>query len=469
MATPNYEIEDKKTFADVEAEQAATLNEIGRNYDNAINTYQEQIDKQSAAMDAWATEQKRIQQAQNDFAIQKINQQKEQASQDYTKEQSAAYADWQKQSNQYGVNAEQMAEQGMTNSGYSESSQVSMYTAYQNRVATARASYDRTILNFNNAITEATLQNNAALAQIAYNALQSQLTLTIEGLQYKNNLIIEKSNQKLAAKQVYHNQYLDVLDQINKENSLAEEVRQYNETLAEEKRQFDATHGGAVIGDALDVDDGTTTTPATETGDASTGTDISVDIGSVDALGFPNLTNNQLEKYIADKYVERYEEGGKVKYRLTEKGREYQYKLLPRDTESILKLKIPNIDDSTESARMLDAYVRMGFVDWSVVNGKIKYRLTQRGKEEFGVISDNEKNLLDMLQRQSDDEFGPTVETKIDRESIKALGFDDMSDKQLERLVSWGYVEKYRDGEYIRYMLTPKGQEYLNNKKGNSR
>lgn len=410
MATPNYEIEDKKTFADVEAEQASTLNEIGSNYDNAINTYQEQIDKQSAAMDAWAAEQKRIQQAQTDFAIQKINQQKEQATQDYTKEQSAAYADWQKQSNQYGVNAEQMAEQGMTNSGYSESSQVSMYTTYQNRVATARASYDRTILNFNNAITEATLQNNAALAQIAYNALKSQLTLTLEGLQHKNNLIIEKSNQQLAAKQVYHNQYQDVLAQLNAENALAEEVRQYNESLAEEKRRFDLSSGGGAgsglfIGDQ-DVD-GTTTTPATETGEASTGTDISVDIGSVDALGFPNLTNNQLEKYIADKYVERYEEGGKVKYRLTEKGREYQYKLLPRDTESILKLKIPNIDDSTESARMLDAYVRMGFVDWSVVNGKIKYRLTQRGKEEFGVISDNEKNLLEMLQRQSDDEFGP--------------------------------------------------------------
>jgi membrane protein involved in colicin uptake len=63
--------------------------------------------------------------------------------------------------------------------------------------------------------------------------------LSLEGFQYKNNLIIEQSNKKLEVENTYWNRYQDVLNQINTENALAEEVRQYNETLAEEKRQFD--------------------------------------------------------------------------------------------------------------------------------------------------------------------------------------------------------------------------------------
>ena len=129
--------------------------------------YQEQIN----ASKEWADKQSQLQQEQTDFAIEKIEQQKEQAKQDYTKEQSGAYVDWQKQSgayvdwqkqsNQYGANAEAMASQGMAGTGYSESSQVSMYNTYQNRVTTAKEAYSRAILNYNNAITEARLQNNS--------------------------------------------------------------------------------------------------------------------------------------------------------------------------------------------------------------------------------------------------------------------------------------------------------------------
>lgn len=238
MATPNYEIEDKKTFADVEAEQASTLNEIGSNYDNAINTYQEQIDKQSAAIDAWAAEQKRIQQAQTDFAIQKINQQKEQATQDYTKEQSAAYADWQKQSNQYGANAEKMAAQGMANTGFAESSQVAMYNTYQNRVAVARETINRNYLEYDNMMKDARLQNSAALAEIAYNTLLKKNELALAGFQYKNDLIMAKSDKKLAVDEVYHDRWQDVLNQINTENSLAETVRQYNENMAFKEKEY---------------------------------------------------------------------------------------------------------------------------------------------------------------------------------------------------------------------------------------
>lgn len=228
-------------FEEVEAEKKGAQAELEKTYDDMISQsdgfYQAQID----ASKAWAEEQQKLQNERTDFTIEQINQQKEQANKDYQKEQSASYKDWQKQSNAYGANAEAMAAQGMGNTGYSESAQVSMYNTYQNRVATARESYNQAILNYNNAMKDAQLQNNAALAEIAANALQQQLELALNGFQYKNQLLLDKANQKLTLDQMYYNRRQDVLSQINQENALAEQIRQYNENLAEEKRQYDAT------------------------------------------------------------------------------------------------------------------------------------------------------------------------------------------------------------------------------------
>jgi len=134
-----------------------------------------------------------------------------------------------------------------------------MFNTYQNRVATARESYNNAVLNYNNAIKDARLQNNSVLAEIAYEALQKQLELSLHGFQYKNQLLLDKANKKTEINNTYYQRYQDVLDQINHENALAEQVRQYNESqalkerqlqeeirqfnaqLAEEQRQFNAT------------------------------------------------------------------------------------------------------------------------------------------------------------------------------------------------------------------------------------
>lgn len=239
LSETKYDINyDDTRFQQVQSDKSAALNEIDNVYQGMIDQsdsfYQAQID----ASKQWAEQQSQLQQEKSDFAIDQIEQQKAQAQQDYTKEQSGAYVDWQKQSNQYGVNAEQMAAAGMTNTGYSESSQVAMYNTYQNRVATARESFQKAVLNYNNSITEARLHNNSLLAEIAYNSLQQQLELSLQGFQYKNNLLLEKAAQRLEVENMYYNRYQDVLAQINREIALAEQMRQYNESLAEDKRQF---------------------------------------------------------------------------------------------------------------------------------------------------------------------------------------------------------------------------------------
>ena len=232
----NYE---DPRFQQVETDKNQAMTELEQVYSGMIGEsgkfYQDQID----ATKEWADKQSSLQQEQTDFTIAQIEQQKQQAQKDYLKEQSGAYVDWQKQSNQYGVNAEQMASSGMTNTGFSESSQVSMYNTYQNRVMTAREVINQAILNYNNGIKEAQLQNNAVLAEIQFETLQKQLQLALEGFQYENNLLLELTNKKVELDNEYYNRYLAVLDQINTENAFAEDQRQFNEQMAMQQKEFE--------------------------------------------------------------------------------------------------------------------------------------------------------------------------------------------------------------------------------------
>ena len=235
----SYEIDyNDKRFTEVTTEKNNALKESDKTYDQMITDSDKYFQQQTDALKEYGDKQTQLQQQQTDFAIEKVEQQKEQAHKDYLKEQSGAYVDWQKQSNRYGAKAEQQASVGLSNSGYSESSQVSMYNTYQNRVMTAREAYTRAVLNYDNAIKDAQLQNSSVLAEIAYNTLQKQLELSLQGFQYKNNLVLEKAKAKRELEDTYYQRYQNVLNQINTENALAEQIRQFNEQLAEEKRQF---------------------------------------------------------------------------------------------------------------------------------------------------------------------------------------------------------------------------------------
>lgn len=355
------EIDERLT--EVEADKTEALNEIEQTYGGMIDESDQYFNDQISAVEDWGDKQAEIQNEQTEFAIQKIEQEQEWAEKDYQKEQSGAYKDWQKQSNQYGVNAEQRAAGGMSNTGYSESAQVAMYNQYQNRVATARESFVRAQTEFTNAMTEARLQNSAALAQIAADTLQKKLELSLQGFQYKNQLLLEKTAAKRQAEADYWGRYTDVLDQINTENALAETKRHNTATekaaadaLAEEKRQYDSTmafnreqfdwqkeqanksssggSGGSSGGGTSKITKkGKTTASAggtpssndnkpiskTPKGKPDTskpvGNNLEIDMNSVTALGYGPISEQKLANLVAKGYVQKYVEGGKIKFR----------------------------------------------------------------------------------------------------------------------------------------------------------
>lgn len=190
------EISEATTGGDakVNTSGVGAMNDMAGVYANMAQQQKELAAKEQAAIDQYAEEQKRLQQEATDLTLQQMEQQKAEAADDYAKEQSAAYTDYQRQTAKHGVNAEQLASMGMGGTGYSESAKVAMYNAYQNRVAVARQTYNKLVTDYNNAMAEAKLQNSSALAQIAFNALQSGLQLNQQTLQNEQNLLLQKLN-----------------------------------------------------------------------------------------------------------------------------------------------------------------------------------------------------------------------------------------------------------------------------------
>lgn len=220
-------------FTQLEEEKQAALQKTDTLYgdliDETVQTYQT---LQDGASD-YEQQQIRQQNQQMEADIGQIRQQQEQAQKDYTKEQSAAYTDFQKQEASHGVNAETMASGGMTGSGYSESAKVSMYNTYQSRVSAARESYQLAVRDYENAIQEARRLNSSALAQIAYDAFQTRMKLSLEGSERTGQLKLDWADKTEDIRDLYYDRKQDVQEQINIENE-----------LAEEKRQFDLTNSG---------------------------------------------------------------------------------------------------------------------------------------------------------------------------------------------------------------------------------
>lgn len=139
------------------------------------------IDKDNNVVEGSATDKAMdLQNEGTEFTIQQINQQKEEAKKDYEKEKSGAYTEYQKYIDPYGTQAEQVAMNGLSNSGYAESLKTQAYVAYQNRATALRESYNSIIQDYNNQITSARLQNSAALSEIYSSAVARRLQLLME-------------------------------------------------------------------------------------------------------------------------------------------------------------------------------------------------------------------------------------------------------------------------------------------------
>ena len=212
--TVNY---NDSRLTNIENQRAQEQNQINSTYDNMINNSDNYYNNLINTQKEYQDKQIENQNANTEQAINEINQQREKTQRNYEKEQRGAYQDYRNQVNDYGVNAEIRASRGLNNTGYAESSNVSMYNTWQNRAATAKQSLNDSMLEFDNQILRARLSNNEALAEIAFNFAKAQAQYALEGFQYKNTLIESKQSRLSELGQRYDNKYQNMLSQINNE------------------------------------------------------------------------------------------------------------------------------------------------------------------------------------------------------------------------------------------------------------
>lgn len=226
-------------FQQVEDEKKEQLNQYNQTYDNLIAEREDLTNQQQGLVDQWQQTQNENLDKQFQFQQDLINQQKAETEKAYEKEAKSAYTDYQKEVDRYGVSREQQVASGLGNAGYSESSKVSMYNTYQNRLATAKESMDKAYLEFDNAIREAQLTNDVTKAENALTALQQKLQISLEAFNYKDTATQNKLNWQQQINSDYYNRYQNVLNQINYENEQAEAIRQYNEQMKFQQEQLE--------------------------------------------------------------------------------------------------------------------------------------------------------------------------------------------------------------------------------------
>ena len=187
--------------------------------------------------------------------LNEIGQAKEQASKDYTKEQAGSYVDYMKGIDPFGVNAEQMAAMGISRSGYNENSQVQAYVAYQNRVAVARESFNKLMLEYSNQMERARISNDAAIAQIYATSAEQLAALQIESVAAVGQLVGQYQTQQNNINTRYDNLWQHTwenvqrlnefnadeeqrgIDNAFKDRELTESERVHNETIKQQNRE----------------------------------------------------------------------------------------------------------------------------------------------------------------------------------------------------------------------------------------
>lgn len=333
----NVDVSDPKVLA-VLNEGNAAMDELKTNVETMTKDANDAYNTAKTELDTLAKEQAANQKEATGIAVKKLETEKENAKKDYVKEQSGAYADYQVQTQKHGVNAEQMASMGMGGTGYSESAKVSMYNAYQNRVAVAREAFTRASAEYDVAIEEAKLQGSVALAEIAMNAYKEKTALALEQMQYGNSLLNTLTEQKASISKDYWQRYLDVmsssvsdqynLDDDDEKNDDKKKVSYGNAWNNLKTAISNLQNGLPAAANNIFANAEADIVAKAKASNSVDEENISNVLSSLGISDINAITAKEFNKLIEDGIVEEYKENGKYKYRLTANGEKaYKNKL----------------------------------------------------------------------------------------------------------------------------------------------
>ena len=156
---------------------------------------------QNERLDNALQQQQDITNKQTEMNVAELERNKEQIDKDATKTNRALYTEYRKASNPYGANAEQLASQGLANSGYAESTQANLYNTFQRNVTDTLNNARELKSNFDFEINKARQTGDITLAQNALAIYQQKMQLLTQEYELKNNreqFLYQKEQDKQA-------------------------------------------------------------------------------------------------------------------------------------------------------------------------------------------------------------------------------------------------------------------------------
>lgn len=148
---------------------------------------QEWKDQQSKLFDEQANKQREITNQQTEMTIDDLKRQRNKIDTEVNKTTSGLYTNYQKNVNNYGVQAEQQARMGLANSGYAETSRINLYNAYQKNVTDTINNANQLKADFDFKMAEARKQGDLTIAQNELALLQQNMQLLTQEYEMKNN------------------------------------------------------------------------------------------------------------------------------------------------------------------------------------------------------------------------------------------------------------------------------------------
>ncbi len=192
-------------------------------YEDIENLY----NKQTNLISEQEKKQNEIINQQTQMQVDELNREKSKVDKEVAKTNQGLYTQWQKQSNQYGVEAEQLEKQGLANSGYAETTKTDLYNTYQKNVTETLNSAREIKSDYDFKIAQA--RQNGSIQQA-----QSALELYVQKMQLATQMYELRQNRE---KYLYQKER-DTVSDMQWQKTFDEQIRQNELENAWKEKQF---------------------------------------------------------------------------------------------------------------------------------------------------------------------------------------------------------------------------------------
>ncbi len=218
------------------------LQESNKVYNQAIENTNAVLEKNTDYANQYLQKNSEMLDAQTNLDINKIEQEKVKAEDVFNKTAKTSNLNYMNATNQYGIEAELRAQNGVNSGGYIGMKNLVKFEENQKQLGEARVTTNQTIQQLNNEISQAKLENDSKKASYSLEVAKMKLEAQIEQMQKQSELLVGQLESKQNLNNTYDNLYMQIVDQINAEKDREESKRQFEKQLEYQKKQDKITN-----------------------------------------------------------------------------------------------------------------------------------------------------------------------------------------------------------------------------------